>query len=129
MTTSCMPACSNASATLAQRSEPKRSSAPLTIALPGPKLTEVLFRLEVIENKEHELVPADKLKSACRDLKRNPLRGKPLTGPLAGCYRIHVGGSETRLVYTYSHDRDEITVLIIGRRRESEVYAAAEKRR
>lgn len=57
------------------------------------------------------------------------MKGKPLTGPLAGCYRIHVGGSDTRLVYTYSDDRDEITILVIGRRRESVVYAEAAKRR
>ncbi len=82
-------------------------------------LTEILFRLEVIENHELELVPADKLKAACRELKRNPLKGKPLTGPLAGCYRIHLGGSDTRLVYMYSDTRDEVTVLAIGRRRAS----------
>ncbi len=74
-------------------------------------------------------MPRDKLKAACRDLKRDPLRGKPLTGTLMGCYSIRIGGSENRLVYTYSNDRDEVTILAIGRRRESAVYAVASKRR
>lgn len=95
----------------------------------SPALTDVLFRLEVIENDEHKLVPAAKLKAACRELERNPLKGKPLTGPLAGCYRIHLGGSDTRLVYMYSSDRDELTILAIGRRRASAVYDTAGSRR
>ena len=104
------------------------SSAISTTTAHPPALTEILFRLEVIENHEHEPVPADKLKAACRELKRNPLKGKPLTGALAGCYRIHVGGSDTRLVYMYSDQRDEVTILAIGRRRESIVYDTVKKR-
>jgi len=46
-----------------------------------------------------------------------------------GCYSIRVGGSENRIVYMYSQDRDEVTILAIGRRRESAVYDVAAKRR
>jgi mRNA-degrading endonuclease RelE of RelBE toxin-antitoxin system len=46
-----------------------------------------------------------------------------------GCYSIRVGGSENRIVYMYADDRDEITILAVGRRRESAVYGAATHRR
>ena len=86
------------------------------------------MRLEVVEAREHEGVPKDKLRAACRSLKEDPLRGKPLGGRLIGCYSIRVAGSENRLVYMYSQDQDEVTILAIGRRRDSEVYKTAKHR-
>lgn len=85
-----------------------------------------MVRREAIENGELGLVPQAKLKEALRSLADDPERGKVLTRGLAGCRSIRIEGSENRLVYRQAGDIVE--VLAIGRRRDSEVYEAAENR-
>ena len=52
--------------------------------------------------------------------------GKTLTGRLAGYRRIRTGS--TRIVYRVNAEAIEVLIVAIGQRRDSEVYAAAEKR-
>ncbi|MES2771730.1 MAG: plasmid stabilization protein, partial [Pseudomonadota bacterium] len=52
--------------------------------------------------------------------------GKALTGRLAGHRRIRTGS--TRIVYRVNAEAIEVLVVAVGQRRDSEVYAAAERR-
>jgi mRNA interferase RelE/StbE len=52
--------------------------------------------------------------------------GKTLTGRLAGYRRIRTGSM--RIVYCVNADATEVLIVAIGQRRDSEVYATAEKR-
>lgn len=52
--------------------------------------------------------------------------GKPLAGTLSGCRRIRTGN--TRIVYRIHAGSIEVFIIAVGNRRNSEVYAAAEKR-
>lgn len=52
--------------------------------------------------------------------------GKPLRGRLAGCRRVRTGN--TRIVYRVNVQALEILIIAVGRRRDAEVYAAADKR-
>lgn len=52
--------------------------------------------------------------------------GKALSGRLAGYRRIRTGS--TRIVYRTNAEAIEVLIVAIGQRRDSEVYAAAEKR-
>jgi mRNA-degrading endonuclease RelE of RelBE toxin-antitoxin system len=73
------------------------------------------------------LVPASKLKEMLRRLEREPLAGKVLRAPLAGCRSVRVAG-ESRLVYRLLDEGELVEVLAIGRRRESEAYEVAGRR-
>jgi mRNA-degrading endonuclease RelE of RelBE toxin-antitoxin system len=95
-------------------------------------VAQVVFRAEVIEQGELNLVPAAKLKEAIRRLKVTPEIGKPLARELAGCRSIRIEGSENRLVYRIhkaeADGEDTVEVLAIGRRRDDEVYDTAASR-
>lgn len=52
--------------------------------------------------------------------------GKPLAGRLVGRRRIRTGS--TRIVYRVKADAIEVLIVAVGQRRDSEVYAVAEKR-
>ena len=52
--------------------------------------------------------------------------GKALTGSLAGYRRIRTGS--TRIVYRVNTQTIEVLIVAVGRRRDEEVYADAEKR-
>ena len=52
--------------------------------------------------------------------------GKTLNGRLAGHRRIRTGS--TRIVYRVNAEASEVLIVAIGRRRDAEVYADAEKR-
>ena len=93
---------------------------------------ELASREQVYLNDEIRLVDKGKLRVVLRRLRDNPLYGKPLSGPLLGCRSVRVEGSENRLVYEIGRDasgRDLVVVLVIGRRREDEVYRLAAERR
>jgi mRNA-degrading endonuclease RelE of RelBE toxin-antitoxin system len=87
-----------------------------------------MIRREVIERGELDLVPEAKLRQVFRPLERDPTCGKPLVRELAGCRSLRVAGAEDRLVYRSFEDGEVVEVLAIGRRREGEVHAVAEKR-
>lgn len=70
------------------------------------------------------MLPSGRLKEALRRLEREPEAGKPLRGSLAGCRSLRVGDS--RVVYRLTGE--DVEVLVIGRRRESEVYELAATR-
>jgi mRNA-degrading endonuclease RelE of RelBE toxin-antitoxin system len=88
----------------------------------------VVFWSEVITEGDISLVQKSKLRAAVDDLARNPEVGKPLVGPLMGCRRIRVGGSENRLVYRILEEQSKVEVIAIGRRRDDQVYKTATKR-
>jgi mRNA-degrading endonuclease RelE of RelBE toxin-antitoxin system len=88
----------------------------------------MMFRPELIDAGEHDLVPKEQLRKARRRLEENPEAGKPLRRELAGCRSIRVGGSENRLVYRYLKDADIVEVLAIERRRDDEAYVLAVQR-
>ena len=52
--------------------------------------------------------------------------GKPLAGRLVGHRRIRTGS--TRIVYQVKAETIKVLIVAVGQRRDSEVYAAAEKR-
>jgi mRNA-degrading endonuclease RelE of RelBE toxin-antitoxin system len=89
-------------------------------------VARVVVHRDVVLSGELDDVPADQLKEALRRLEREPAWGKPLVRELKGCRSVRLGGSENRLVY--QHDGDLVTVLAVGRRRESEVHRDAAKR-
>jgi mRNA-degrading endonuclease RelE of RelBE toxin-antitoxin system len=91
-------------------------------------MTRVVFRSEVIEEHELELVPRAKLVETVRRLERTPEVGKPLRRELAGYQSIHIAGVENRLVYKHHLDGDLVEVIAIERRRENEVYDTAVRR-
>ena len=77
---------------------------------------------------ELDAIPRAKLKATLRRLEENPEAGKPLIGPLQGCRRLRVG--DVRIVYrVLTVDNEKVCeVLVIGKRRDSEVYEIAERR-
>ena len=85
----------------------------------------MVFREEVVDEGELDLVPREDLRRIVRSLRENPERGKPLSGTLVGCRSLHVG-SDNRLVYRLVGEMVEI--IAIGRRRAEEVYEAAARR-
>ena len=52
--------------------------------------------------------------------------GKALRGALSGCRRVRVGN--TRIIYQVDKGQVRVLVIAVGMRRDSEVYAMAEKR-
>lgn len=89
-------------------------------------MARVVVHRDVILSGELSEVPEASLKEALRRLEREPEWGKPLVRELKGCRSVRVGGSENRLIYEY--DGELVTVLAVGRRRESEVHSDAAKR-
>lgn len=89
-------------------------------------MARVLVHREAVESGELDSVPRDQLVQALRRLEREPEWGKPLIRELKGCRSVRLGGAENRLIYRLHGDIVE--VLAVGRRREAEVHADAEKR-
>ncbi len=52
--------------------------------------------------------------------------GKSLSGRLAGCKRIRVGG--TRIVYRINAAEIEVLIIAVGMRRDDEIYKTARNR-
>ncbi|WP_434572023.1 type II toxin-antitoxin system RelE family toxin [Pseudomonas sp. Z3-6] len=52
--------------------------------------------------------------------------GKPLRASLAGCRRIRTG--DTRIVYRVDGKAIQVLIVVVGARRDKEVYDAAERR-
>ena len=52
--------------------------------------------------------------------------GKPLAGELLGCRRIRTG--QTRIVYRVDGGRIEVLIIVIGMRRNNEIYDTASSR-
>lgn len=67
-------------------------------------------------------------------VKTNPLPlqeggyGKPLGGNLAGCCKVKLKKFGIRIIYKIERVEEEMTVIVIGFRRDFEVYKIAEKR-
>ena len=55
-----------------------------------------------------------------------PLRGLPLRGNLAGCYKLKI--SKYRIIYKINNDKLLILILTIGKRENLIVYKIAESR-
>ncbi len=53
--------------------------------------------------------------------------GKPLSGDLAGCRRIRVG--DMRIIYQIDTRTHRVVILVVGMRRQDEVYKLAATRR
>ena len=49
--------------------------------------------------------------------------GKPLVGPLKGCWRLRVG--DYRVMYRIEHQRLVVLVVKVGMRRDAEIYLEA----
>jgi mRNA-degrading endonuclease RelE of RelBE toxin-antitoxin system len=91
-------------------------------------MARVAFRVELVDAREHLLVPKHQLRKTVERLERDPEAGKPLVRDLAGCRSVRVGGSLNRLVYRYHRESDLIEVIAIERRRDSEAYDVASRR-
>jgi ParE-like toxin of type II ParDE toxin-antitoxin system len=83
--------------------------------------------LEVYEAGELDEVPRAKLKTALRQLRRNPEAGKPLERALKGCRSIRPDGVTNRIVYRVFAD-GVVEVIAIERRRDNKVYDTAARR-
>jgi mRNA-degrading endonuclease RelE of RelBE toxin-antitoxin system len=86
----------------------------------------VVIRVEVIEGGELSLLPMELLRGAIRKLEDRPDAGKPLTRSLKGCRSLRVGAC--RIVYREREGGAVVEILAIGKRRDEEVYDAAEPR-
>jgi mRNA-degrading endonuclease RelE of RelBE toxin-antitoxin system len=92
----------------------------------GP-LYEVRFRAEVVLKEEHDLLSREQQRDVIHRLETHPEHGKPLTGLLKGWFRHRVG--DVRVVYEIDKAAHVVVIVAIGRRRDSEVYNIAGKRR
>ena len=65
------------------------------------------------------------LKVLARRLEHPHVVADSLSGELAGCYKIRLGKSGHRLVYTVVETRQTLFVLSVGKRAEKAAYRAA----
>lgn len=87
---------------------------------------EVLFRAEVVADREFDVLNREQQREMVRTLSANPRQQKPLQGPLRGYYRYRCGS--IRVVFRADDDAETVTIVAIGQRRESEIYETAVKR-
>ena len=74
------------------------------------------------------------IQKALKKVSQNPLPvmeggyGKPLSGSLAGCYKIKLRTAGLRAVYKLQRTETSMLVIVVGVRADEEVYELAEKR-
>ena len=74
------------------------------------------------------------IQKALKKVSQNPLPiteggyGKPLSGSLAGCYKIKLRTAGLRAVYKLRRTETSMLVIVVGVRADEEVYELAEKR-
>ena len=74
------------------------------------------------------------IQKALKKVSQNPLPvteggyGKPLSGSLAGCYKIKLRTAGLRTVYKLQRTETSMLVIVVGVRADEEVYELAEKR-
>jgi mRNA-degrading endonuclease RelE of RelBE toxin-antitoxin system len=88
---------------------------------------EVRFRAEVVLKSEYSLLNREQQRAVIERLEYHPEQGKPLTGVLRGWFRHRVG--DIRVVYEIEHGAHVVVIHAIGKRRDSEVYQVAARRR
>ena len=54
--------------------------------------------------------------------------GKPLRGRLAGCFKIKLLDAGIRIIYTLKREKGRMLIVLVGMRRDEEVYEIALKR-
>lgn len=87
---------------------------------------QVLFGASVVLENEHALLNRAQQREMLRVLEDSPRAQKPLTGVLQGYYRYRC--SDIRVVFTVDDPTSTVTIIAIGRRRDSEIYNLATKR-
>ena len=74
------------------------------------------------------------IQKALKKVSQNPLPvteggyGKPLSGSLAGCYKIKLRTAGLRTVYKLQRTETSMLVIVVDVRADEEVYELAEKR-
>ena len=74
------------------------------------------------------------IQKALKKVSQNPLPvmeggyGKPLSGSLAGCYKIKLRTAGLRAVYKLQRTETSMLLIVVGVRADEEVYELAEKR-
>ena len=74
------------------------------------------------------------IQKALKKVSQNPLPvmeggyGKPLSGSLAGCYKIKLRTAGLRTVYKLQRTETSMLVIVVGVHADEEVYELAEKR-
>ena len=86
----------------------------------------VLFWPDVVLNQEAKLLTRSQQLDMVTAMETAPAAQKPLQGALRGYFRYRC--SDIRAVFRVDDSDKTVEVIVIGRRRESEVYDEAEKR-
>lgn len=86
----------------------------------------VVFGAEVVMDDEASLLSREHQREMLRVLESSPRTCKPLQGLLRGHYRWRC--SDVRVVFRVDEPSATVTVIAIGKRRDAEVYATAQRR-